>query len=148
MSGNFEKLEHELEREVDRLSDLLDAGQPDSELVQRIQGAVVQEGRNLLRRRKRLLTMRTALGTAAALIMILFFAWPQNAPQSTKKIAANATFADWIIALDETDSRFETLLETDWITAIPGSEQDSKTMDGVIESLDESMQSFESIMGT
>jgi hypothetical protein len=148
MSEEFEKFESELEREYARLGDLLNADAPKPELVARIQRAVAGEASRQKWRRKRLFALRTAVSTAAALLLLLFVALPRHPAAVAPPAASDASFAEWVAALDETDASFATLLDTDWLTATPSRDGDSGSMEGVIESLDESLQSFESIIGT
>lgn len=149
MNEDFKKLERESEHDLARLDRFFREEPPDVRLVASIQTAVKLEAGRLKTRKFRWLTLRAALGTAAAFLLTMTFFGPMHGKTTNAPMLPmpEATFGDWLNALDETDQHFNSLLSADWLAESTDWESKPGDVEKWMDNLQESLQSFEGIIG-
>jgi hypothetical protein len=152
MDPQFEQHERELDRQLADLAPHLDAPVPRSGLIAQVKSAVDAEARRLRRRNRRIVALRPWIGAAAAVLLTVGLSLPigsdgHRVPFNLGPSSAIA-FNDWVDALDETGQRFTALLGDEWLFETPGSGDNQGNGAGdPLDSLEESLESFERIIG-
>jgi hypothetical protein len=152
MNAEFEQQERKIDRGLAALATNLRAPAPRPERIADIKEAVSTEARRLQRRQRRLVALRPLVGVAAALLLLVGLNVPGGSGWSGQLFAPGedpeAVFAGWVDALGESREQFTRLFEADWLPESPGpgAEQNGAGRDP-LDSLEESLESFEQIIG-
>lgn len=139
MNDELDKLEREVEREMDLLRDL-PATSPALECVARVKASVGAEARRLARRRRVLRWTGTGMGAAAVLLIAVgMVLWHGRQPRGFS--SSDAALAEWATALDESNARLASLLSVAGDT----SADENAELDELFRGLDESLWHFENL---
>ena len=152
MNAEFDRQQHEIDRQVAALGGWLDSPTPRPDAVARVKTAVAEETGRLRRRDRRLAALRPLVGAAAALLLAVGLSLSGDPDLAGRSFTLggdpDAIFTDWVDALDESGGQFARLLEDDWLFeySAPGNDEYDEFGDP-LDSLEESLQSFEEIVG-
>jgi hypothetical protein len=152
MNAEFRQQEREIDRGLTALATNLRAPAPRPERIADIKAAMSAEAQRLRRRKGRLVALRPLVGIAAGLLLALVLSLPGGTRSSERMVAFDESpgvvFADWVDALGESREQFTRLLDAGWSPEGfgPGSEENGAGRDP-LDSLEESLESFEKIVG-
>lgn len=150
MDRQFEQYERDVDRELAALAEQLDGPALSAARVDAVKNAVDAEARRLQRRRRRVAALRPWIGAAAALALTVGLNLPFGSatPRILLQSAGNPelAFNDWVNALDESGQQFTSLLGDDWLLETTGTGENGGNGDP-LDSLEESLESFERIIG-
>lgn len=152
MDRQFEKHEREIDRQIADLARQIDAPAPRRERIAAIKDVVDAEARRLRGRERRLISLRPWIGAAAALLLLVGLSLPFGSSGrrmwSVPDADPEAAFSDWVRAFDETDERFTALFDDGWYLNVNSATRDANAeVRDSLDSLQESLESFESIIG-
>jgi hypothetical protein len=145
---DWQSQQPELDRQLADLAPRLAGPAPRPEHLATIRNAVAAEARRL----HRLAALRPWIGAAAAVLLTVGLSLPFGTgtryPAALRDASPEAVFNDWVAALDDSGRQFAGLLESDWLLAPAdsGAEENGDGSDP-LESLEESLQSFEHMIG-
>ena len=145
MSGDFEQLERELEQEFAALAPKLATPAPRAVAVARTKAAVAAECQHM-RRRRWLITLRPAIGVAAAVLLIVSFWTPAGSGTAATGVDPASALDEWVDAFDASGDQLAAMFEYDWLLD-GGSDNDNGTADP-LDLLEDSLESFEQLMET
>ncbi len=137
-----------IDRELAALMRHLPEPQPDPQTLGRIKAAMAAEARRL-RRRQRWLSIARQLGAvaAAAVLVLLLSRGPRSSSPVPVVVEPDRELATWVEAADVSRQQVEALWTIDPLASLdPASDYD--TPDVPLESLEESFESLERLIGT
>ncbi len=152
MDRQFEQHGREVDRRLADLAEHLGAPAPRRERIAAIKDAIDVEARRLRRREGRIVALRPWIGAAAALLLTVGLSLPFGPGGYQALLAADenpeVAFGNWVAALDETGERFARLFDDDWCLGADGPNgQENTDVGDSLDSLEESLESFERIVG-
>jgi hypothetical protein len=152
MDRQFEQHEREIDRQLADLAPHLDGPAPRREHIAAIKDLVALEAGRLRGRQRRLVALRPLIGAAAALLLTVGLSLPFGSSVHRATFTVDddpeMIFGDWVDALDETGERFTRLFDDNWYLNVSGSKSDANTeVRDSLDSLEESLESFEGIIG-
>jgi len=152
MDRNLEQHGHEVDRRLAELAEHLGAPAPRREHIAAIKDAIDAEARRLRRRERRIVRLRPWIGAAAAVLLTVGLSVPLGPRAYQALLAADedpaVAFGNWVAALDETGERFTMLFGDDWYLGADGANgQENTDVGDSLDSLEESLESFERIVG-
>jgi hypothetical protein len=152
MDRDFKRQEREISQQLAALATYLRAPAPCPQRIADVKAAVGAEAQRLQRRQRRFLTLRPLVGVAAAVVLVVVLSVPRGSGLSEPAFAGSekpgAVFTEWVDALGASGEQFGRLLEEDWLFEGlgPGGEENGEG-GGPFDSLEESLESFERMIG-
>jgi hypothetical protein len=139
VNDELNKLERDVEQEMDLLRDIpeVTAG---AECMVRVKAAVVAEARRMVRRRRVLRWTGTGIGAVAAVLLVVvgISLWHRR---QLPRPSSDVALTEWASALDESNARLASLFSP----ASDTSEDENAELDELFRSLDESLRQFENL---
>lgn len=148
MNADVNRQEREIERQLAELTPHLNAPAPSEACLARVRAAVGVETRRLRARARWFVALRPWMAAAAAVALAVGLGLPGGADRTGSVFdpdeSLDAILGDWVAALDDSGDRFARLLEVDWLAeGFDSTGEDSNTGEDALDSLEESLESFE-----
>jgi|GEM_PF-7003899 len=146
MNVEQDQFEREVERQFAELRDRLAISPPDPALIDNLGIRLASEAARYRKRRGRLPALRPLLGAAAALTLIITLNMSAVVVGSASSDPESVVI-DWVRSLGDTESQFTRLFESERQSRNQNLDEQSEDAGGLFNSLEESFESFESIIG-